>query len=346
LTGLRANARTMDRTAAAQIARLLDGASRILITSHRDPDGDSIGSQLAFYEYWTRQRRRTADVLDDGPLPTRYRFLDPDRVIRKPPRRIKPRWDAAVVFECSSLDRVGAVFPLFPAGLPIINIDHHRNSEGFGTINVVDSTRSSCTELVFELLKHWRATVTPRMAQLIAAGILTDTGQFHHPSTSVQTLEATVALLRLGADLTVLTDQIYFALAESHFRLLHHVLGNAELRAGGRICFLILRARDRRRFRVPVQEMEGLVDHSLSLKNVMVGALLKELGPRQTKVSLRSPGTVDVAKLARRFDGGGHRNAAGCVMDLPLHAAADTLERAIRPLLRKRAGLPDPNDPG
>lgn len=222
----------MDRTAAAQIGRLLKRASRILITSHRDPDGDSIGSQLAFYEYWTRQRRRKADVLNDGPLPTRYRFLDPDHVIRKPSRRVRPNWNAAVVFECSSLDRVGAVSPLLPAGLPIINIDHHRGSAEFGKINVVDGARSSCTELVFALLKYWRAKVTPRMAQLIAAGILTDTGRFRHPSTNLQTLEATVALLRLGADLTELTDQIYFALPESHFRLVHHVLGNAELRAG------------------------------------------------------------------------------------------------------------------
>jgi phosphoesterase RecJ-like protein len=291
---------------------------------------------LAFYEYWTRQRRRRADVLNDGPLPARYRFLDPDKVIQQPSRRTRPEWDAAIVFECSSLDRVGAVLPLLPTGLSIINIDHHQDSVRYGSVNVVDSSRSSCTELVFDLLKLLRAKLTPRVAQLIAAGILTDTGRFRHPSTNIRTLETMATLLRLGADLTELTDRIYFALPESHFRLVHHVLGRAELRAGGRICFLSLRCRDLRKYCVPLQEMEGLVDQSLSLRGVMVGVLLKELGPRRTKISLRSPGSVDVAALARRLGGGGHKNAAGCLMDLPLLAAADELERAIKPMLGRR----------
>ncbi|MEW5701028.1 MAG: bifunctional oligoribonuclease/PAP phosphatase NrnA [Candidatus Zixiibacteriota bacterium] len=329
----------MNKAAATRIIRQLQNADRILITSHRDPDGDSVGSQLAFHEFWTRQRRRRADVLNDGPLPARYRCLDPRRIIRAPSSRARRNWDAAIVFECSSLDRVGSVEPLLPPGLPIINIDHHQGSDRFGTINVVDPSRSSCTELVYELLKHWRARITPRMAQLLAAGILTDTGRFHHPSTNVATFENTAALLRLGADITQLTDRIYFELPLPHFQLVHHVLGQAELRAGGRICLLTLRIRDRRRYGVSLQETEGLVDHSLSLKGVMVGALLKELGPRRTKVSLRSPGSVNVAALARRFGGGGHKNAAGCMIELPVRATADALEDAIRSVLSNRRAV-------
>ncbi|MBI3871564.1 MAG: bifunctional oligoribonuclease/PAP phosphatase NrnA [candidate division Zixibacteria bacterium] len=323
----------ISRPTAQRIARLLDGAQRILISSHRDPDGDSIGCQLAFHEYWTKQKGRPADVLDHGTIPLRYRFLDPTGIIRAARHGpVRSRWDAAVIFECSSLDRVGNVARLVPSGLPIINIDHHERNDSYGTVNVLDSQRSACAELVFELLRLWKARITPRMAQLLAAAVLTDTGRFRHPSTNEGTLRTTAELLRLGADLTALTDRIYFSQPESHFRLFHHVLGQAELRNRGRICLLYLRASDRRRYRVPSGDMEGLVDFSLSLQGVRVGALLKERGPRKTKVSLRSSDSVDVAAVARQFGGGGHKNAAGCLMDLSLGAAADAIVKAIGPL--------------
>ena len=323
----------MSSAVAARIARLLSGARHLLLTSHCDPDGDSIGSQLAFYEYWTKQRGRTADVITDGALPTRYRFLDPGHVIRSPYHRRRNRWDAAVIFECSSLDRVGAVAPLLPAGLPIVNIDHHQGNSRFGTINVVDAHHAACTELVYALLRHWRAPITPRIAQLLAAGILTDTGRFHHPSTNVAALRTTTALVRSGADLTELANCIYFSMPEAHFRLLHHILGRAELHLDGRVCLLMLREADRERFGVPMREMEGLVDQSLSLAGVKAGALLKEIGPQRTKISLRSAGAVDVSALAQRFGGGGHRNASGCFMDLPLRAAANALLATLEPLV-------------
>ncbi len=327
----------MNKQDANQIAGLLKGASRILISGHRDPDGDSIGCQLAFYEYWTKQLKKKADVVNHGVLPRKYASLDPKGIIKSPNQfKRKPRWDAAVIFECSALDRVGSVEAMVPPGLPIVNIDHHQRNTSFGAVNVLDCTAAACGEMVYDLLRLWKAKITPTIAQQLAAAILTDTGRFHYANTTARTLEVTADLVRYGAKLAKLTDEIYYSYPLAHFRLMQFVLGNAKFHSGGTICLLTLREADRKRFGVPLRELEGLVDYTLYLRGIKVGALLKEIGENKTKVSLRSSGNADVAAIARAFDGGGHPNASGCVIDLPFEQALRVLTKTIKARESKR----------
>lgn len=320
----------MDKRSASAIARILSRSKRLLITAHQDPDGDSLGCQLAFHQYWTRQKKRRADIANHGPVPSKYEFMDPKKLVKQPSDNFKnAKWDAVIVFECSSLDRTGAVEKLIPPDVPIVNIDHHQNNTQFGTINAVDTSRAACGELLYDLFLHWRARITPSIAQMLAVALVTDTGRFHHPSTTDRTLKVAGELIKKGADLTELTDRIYYRLPEPIFRLTHHVVAQAQLRVGGALCMLLLRQSDLQRFGVPVRDTEGLVDYSLSVKGVKIGALLKELGEKKTKISLRSPDSIDVAKIARKFGGGGHRNAAGFMVDLPIDQAADFLEQQV-----------------
>lgn len=320
----------MNKRDATRIAALLKPASRILITAHRDPDGDSVGCQLAFYEYWTRQLKKKADVINHGVLPRKYDFLDPKGIIKAPGHfKRRPRWDAVVVFECSALDRIGSVEAMIPPGLPIVNIDHHQRNTSFGAVNVLDCSAAACGEMAFDLLRLWKARITPTIAQHLAAAILTDTGRFHYASTTARTLEVTAELMRCGASLARLTDEIYYSYPPAHFKLMQFVLGNASFHANGTICLLTLRETDRKRFGISLRELEGLVDYTLYLRGVRVGALLKEIAPDTTKVSLRSSGNTDVARIAREFDGGGHPNASGCVIDLPFDRALQVLTQTI-----------------
>lgn len=331
----------MTKSEATQIAAMLDGARRVLITSHRDPDGDSLGSQMAFYEYWTKQKKRRADVVDQGTIPSKYNFLDPQGVIRSPKELTsRSRYDAAMIFECSSLDRIGSVTEVIASQTMIINIDHHQYNTGYGSVNVIDSKAAACGVMVFDLLSHWGAEITPFMAQCLATAIVTDTGRFSHSNTNQRAVDVTARLIRLGADLSVVAGHVYQSLTPAAFRLVHQILSEADLRSRNRMCFLKLRIADRRKFKVPYYELEGLVDQTMSIDSVQFGVLLKELGPHKTKASLRSVGAVDVAALARRFGGGGHHNAAGCVLDLGLDEAADTLARAIGPLSTRRRRAP------
>jgi phosphoesterase RecJ-like protein len=296
-----------------------------------------LGCQLAFYEYWTEQHGGTADIINQGPVPTKYRFLDPDKVVQSPDRRARHKpWDCGVIFECSGLDRTGTVAKLVPDDLPLINIDHHRHIGDFGVVNIVDPTAAACAEMLYDMFRFWKATITTTMAQQLGAAILTDTGRFYHPCTTIRTMEITTRLMRLGANLNTLADRIYYSQSPNQFQLIHHVLGKAELRAGGTICLLALRAKDRKSYGVAMHDLEGLVDYTLSLAGVKVGALLKELGPNKTKASLRSSDAFDVSLVARRFGGGGHKNAAGCIIDLPINKVGDLLVKEIGPLGKRR----------
>jgi phosphoesterase RecJ-like protein len=256
--------------------------------------------------------------------------MDPKGIVKQVgDKKSWPVCDAVVVFECSSLDRTGNVEGLIPGGVPIINIDHHQKNTSYGSINVVETSRGACGELLFELLKFWRARITKSMAQQMAIALVTDTGRFRHPSTTSRTLEIAAALLALGADLTDLTDRIYYQMAEPQFRLIHQILVNAQLRMDKALCMLLLRQSDLQNAGIPARDTEGLVDYSLAIKGVRVGALLKELSPTQTKISLRSPDSIDVAKLARKFGGGGHKNAAGFLVEMPIDEAAQFLEQQL-----------------
>lgn len=317
----------MDKRIAKKIETCLSRPGQILVCSHRDPDGDSVGCQLAFYDF-LRQRRRRVIVANNGELPLKYQFLDPRRIIKQPDAIKSVRWAAAVIFECSGLYRVGQVAELLRPDTPIVNIDHHAGNRRFGTINWVDQDASACGEMVYELVRALGGRITRRLAELLLTSILTDTGRFHYKSTRPRTMRIVAELMEAGANLKKLTDLLYFSFPETQFRFINSVLARADIRENGRICLLKVKRRDALKYGVMYRDLEGLPDRTLTLDGVKIGALLKEMKGGWTKISLRSTGKLSIVPLARLFSGGGHPNAAGCHIDKPLNAATEELVRA------------------
>jgi len=305
----------------------------VLVCSHRDPDGDSIGCQLAFHGF-LRQRRAGIVVCNDGELPMKYRFLDPRGIIKQPDQIKKQRWAAIVIFECSSLDRIGRVADLLDDDTPIINIDHHMGNRRFGAIDWVNNEASACGEMVYELIRTLGGKITKRIADALLVSIVTDTGRFHYKSTRPLTLRIVADLMETGADLKNLTDRLYFSFSEAQFKFINNVLARADIREDGHICFLKVRRRDAQKYGVLYRDLEGLADCTLTLGGVKIGALLKEMKGGWTKISLRSTGRLSIVPLARKFSGGGHPNAAGCHIDGPLNEAVEQLAAAAVRYLR------------
>ncbi len=325
----------MDRKIAKKIDDIVMARGRVLICAHRDPDGDSIGCQLAFYEY-LRKRRSGLVVANHGELPRKYQFLDPRGVVKQP-GQVKPgRWGAAVVFECSNLDRVGDIKKLLRPDTPIVNIDHHVGNSAFGVVNWIDGAASACGEMVYDLIRAMRGEITPRIAELLLTTILTDTGRFHYKSTQPDTLRTVADLMDAGADLKKLTDRLFFCYTEPQFRFINYIMARADILEDGKICLLKIRQRDLKKFNVLYRDLEGLVDTTLTLAGVKIGALLREMEGGWTKISLRSTGQLSIVPLARRFCGGGHRNAAGCQIDKPLNQAVKELAQTATRYLRDR----------
>jgi phosphoesterase RecJ-like protein len=312
-------------------------AERILVTAHSDPDGDSIGAQLALADY-LRSRKKKVRVFNQGRMPTKYRFLDPQRRLGEFHPTLKFNPDLAFVIECPSLERIGKVRHLLGPACPIINIDHHPENERFGQINWLDTRAAAVGEMIYEFLVAARHPISPAVATLLYTAILTDTGRFRYGSTRPQTLSICAALMAQGADPKVITDEVYFNHPPANLRLIGQVVRNLELAYGKRICALSIRRADLERFGAHFEDTEGIVDYSLFAKGVAVGLLFKEVTPRKTKVSLRSQNHIDISRVARKFGGGGHANAAGCSVAAPLETAKKQVLKEVIWYLRNGAG--------
>ncbi|OGC78503.1 MAG: hypothetical protein A2145_02170 [candidate division Zixibacteria bacterium RBG_16_40_9] len=150
---------------------------------------------------------------------------------------------------------------------------------------------------------------------------MTDTGRFRFSSTTSKSLKVSAELIELGADPKLLTDNIYYSVNLSDLRFLGYVLSQMEIEENGKISSITLRREILDRYQINIENTEGIVDYSLFLKGVKVGILFKEIAPDKTKVSLRSQNNLDISKIAKAFGGGGHKNAAGCLLRVNLEKA-------------------------
>lgn len=296
---------------------LIEASQSVLITSHQDPDGDSVGSQLTLAEF-VENMGKGCWIINQGDLPQKYRFLDPQRKIQKMSREQKYgvfQPDLVLVLDCTSISRIGEVQKMIPSKVTLVNIDHHPDNEKFGTFNHVDPRASAVGEMIFSLIKFSGFAITPAVATQLYVAILTDTGRFKFSNTSPSCLRICAELIESGADPKYVTNQIYSNHSLPFMKLLGSILSNPQIIGGGRICAMTIKRSLLDDLKVDPKGLEGVVDYSLFLKGVEIGLLFTEKKDNSTKVNLRSQNEFDVSKVARVFGGGGHRNAAGCILN-------------------------------
>ncbi|MCK4573547.1 MAG: bifunctional oligoribonuclease/PAP phosphatase NrnA [candidate division Zixibacteria bacterium] len=298
----------------AEINDLLKKSVRVLVVSHIDPDGDAIGSQLAFASY-LRWLGKDVVSLRDSALPDKYRFLQgSESIVAIDDFVIAGNIDTAIVLECPNLDRAGRVGSLIGEDTTIINIDHHADNDKFGRVNWIDPGASSVGEMIYDLIAVPGYQIDTATAEQIYTAILTDTGRFRFSSTSPKAFQIASELVAAGADPQKICDSVYYNMRPSAMRLIGKVLNSIEFHRDGAICLLKLTRDMLQSSGAEESDSDGLVDFALFSKGVRVGALLKEAGPETTRVSFRSRDGINVAELAARFGGGGHVKASGCTL--------------------------------
>jgi phosphoesterase RecJ-like protein len=294
----------------AEINALIEKHGCFLITSHADPDGDSIGSQMALY-YSLLNRGKKAEVVNQGSMPAKYRFLDPDKVIRFSSGSLSLSPEVVIVLECPSLDRIGFVKELIPESAILINIDHHNDNENYGYVNITDRESSAVAEILYLLFEEGKSEITPEIAKQLYAAISSDTGRFRFGSTTSRSMLVASKLIEKGADPKEIADNLYSGMLPSTIQLLGHTLASLKIEAGGKLGYFILTGESLKKSGAMIENSEGFVDFILSINGVRMGFLFKELPGDEVKVSVRSQNGYDSAKFAALFDGGGHTNAAG-----------------------------------
>jgi phosphoesterase RecJ-like protein len=314
---------------AGAIRGYLEGSRQVVVASHIDPDGDAIGTQLAFASY-LRSLGKTVYLVRDSDLPEKYGFLAGTEAIRHISEYADGlSVDTALVLECPNIERVGLLARHLTGEVKIINIDHHRDNDGFGVVNWVDSRASSVGEMAYKYFAQVGFALDSDTAEQLYTAILTDTGRFRFSSTSPRTLVIASELVAAGADPQRITDEVYFNLRPAVIKLVGKVLNGIEFHNGGTICVLTLTKDNLAASGARESDSDGLVDFTLFSADVVTGALFKEVDSGHTKVSLRSRDSVNVSELAARFGGGGHFNAAGCTVPMSLNNTKDEIIKLL-----------------
>jgi bifunctional oligoribonuclease and PAP phosphatase NrnA len=297
----------------ALLAKIRQG-NRFLLTSHVSPDGDSIGSSLGLARI-LRGMGKGAVIWCRDTVPAVYGLLPGvDRIHtgEEAPAGYPEKFDAIVALECPSLDRTGLDEKL--TELPILNIDHHLGNQHYGQVNWVDTAAPSVGEMVYRLARSLNVNMTEDAANLLYLTIVTDTGGFRHSNATDAAFEACAELIRDGARPELVTRWIYENKPVAVLRLVAEMLQSLDLHDEGRIATVLVTAAMIDKAGADVSDTEGLIDYPRTIAGVQGVALLRERPDGKTKVSLRSRGEVDVEKVARAHEGGGHKNAAGFEM--------------------------------
>lgn len=288
---------------------------RFVVASHARPDGDATGSQLALAGALRRLGKQVRLVSRDPPPPFLQSFEEAADV--EVTDRVEGSFDAAVILECSSIDRTEI------AGLDrcfVINVDHHLGNTGYGAVNWFDETAAACGEMVFDVVKGLGVPLTPDVATFLYVAILTDTGSFHHANVTSRTFEICRQVAGTGVSPTAVAARVYQQETVGKLRLTGALLERMELAAGGRVAVLDVDDRLLRATGGGTADLDGLVNLPLAARDVRAAVLFKELDG-QLRVSLRSKGAIDVRAVAAAHGGGGHRNAAGLTAAEPFDGA-------------------------
>src|SRR5579864_2917958 len=250
------------------LLRKIRQGNRFLLTSHVNPDGDAIGSELGLARL-LRRLGKGAVVWNLDPIPAIYRPLPgSDRVHSgaEPPAGFPEKFDSIVVLECPSLDRTGLEQHL--AALPVINIDHHLNNQHYGAVNWVDSAAPAVGEMVFRLAQALKVTLEPEIASCLYLTLVTDTGGFRYSNATPAAFEAAAALVREGAQPEQVAQWLYESQPESAIRLLGDMLGTLRLHDSGRIATVRLDPGMFERAGATGGDSEGLIDQPRSIAGV------------------------------------------------------------------------------
>jgi phosphoesterase RecJ-like protein len=300
----------------------LDKRQRLLLTTHINPDGDGLGSEVAV-ALWLRARGKQVRVLNDSVVPPAFLFLTRQVALESwEPELAEQRFteaDGLIVLDTSNRQRIGRVGGVIDHHLvPLAVVDHHvTHQRGFGQVNVIEPDASSTGEIVYDLIKEAGDPLTPDIAEALYVALMTDTGGFRYSNTDSHAHRMAADLLSHGVDPQRLHSQVHTHASAGRLRFFGEVLSALELIADGRIVVIEASPEQFRKHGLVGSDTEGLVDLPRTIAGVEAVALFSEVEPGKVKVSLRSTGRVTIDQVCSRLGGGGHAHAAGVLLRGP-----------------------------
>ena len=295
----------LTRKEVAQLIENMEG--KILITSHKNPDGDAIGSSLGWFNFLRKLKSNVKVILKDK-IPYFYDFLPNINKISSSPS-INEQFDWVIILDVSETERTG--FDSIPAKNSLV-IDHHITANPDSTFAIVEPKMPSTCELSLEIMKLiGENLIDYEVALPIYMGMVTDTGSFGYNSTTPNTLRNAAFLLERGINPYTVIKNLFERNKVTRIKLLKKVLDTLDFAANGKIAHITVLQKFLKETGAGLEETEGFISYPRSIEGVEVAIFFKEFEDGKWKVSLRSKGKIDVAAVASKFGGGGHVMAAG-----------------------------------
>lgn len=300
----------------------LKEARTVAIGGHVRPDGDCVGSCLATYNYiktWYPQMKVTVYL---EPIPNIFKFMaHADEIVSD--FTGEKTYDLFIAQDCGDAGRLGEAAHFFETAKKTICVDHHISNQSFADENYIFPNASSTCELIYELLPKER--ITKEIAECIYTGMVHDTGVFQYSCTSRKTMETAGALMELGINYPKIVDETFYTKTYNQNRIMGLALLKSKLHQDGKCISSVITAEEMREYDVLPRHLDGIVSQLRVTKDVEAAVFLYETGDGVFKVSTRSKETVDVAKIAVKYGGGGHVRAAGFSMS----GEADAIARMV-----------------
>ncbi|MCM2358121.1 MAG: DHH family phosphoesterase [Geobacteraceae bacterium] len=282
-----------------------------LVTTHESPDGDAVGSSLALGSYLRRLGKEVTIYLRD-PLPDLYAFLPlADQVVHAIPAR---PFDVCFVLDVGEFRRAGEELMNFQGVGKFINVDHHLQCESFGAINLIDPEAAATGVLVYRIIRAAGHEVDYDTALGIYTAVITDTGSFRYSNANQEAFVIAGEMVARGVNAWSIAEKLYESQPQQRLELLALALATLTVSPRGDVASITVTLDMYQKTGANAELTDGFVNYPRSIRGVEVAVFFREINPGLYKVGFRSKGKVNVSALSAGFGGGGHHNAAGCVI--------------------------------
>ena len=290
--------------------KAIQSAKKIIVVSHVNPDGDTIGCLLALGLSLLQMGKQVTLLSQDG-VPTRFGALPGSELVLS---ESSERADVAIAVDCGSARQMGSAQKTFFAAKTTVQVDHHDFGTSFGKIQVLENEASAVGEIVYEILRVLKIDITPSIATCLLTSIVIDTGSFRFSNIRPKTFEICSKLVACGVDLQHLIEESYWTKSQASLKFTSYMLLNMKSSSEGGVVWAVALQKDFKRFGAKLSDADAVADELRSVEGAKVAAVFRQTEKGNLRVSLRSKHGINVAAVAKEFGGGGHHNSAGCAI--------------------------------
>ena len=310
----------------------IKSSKNILLVSHINPDGDTLGSMCGMYSLIKDNYKKNCDMVVVSPYPTTYEFLPfSDKVKNIKEYDISREYDLVINLDVADIDRCADARVLFEKAKTTINIDHHETNTGYANINIIEPYASATAEVLFGICEKLGWKISTETAECLYVGIMTDTGSFRFSNTTQYAMECAGKLITIGIDPADMYQKCYESNSKNMVLFQSYCVNKTQFANNDKIAYTVVYKKDLEKYNHSEGEdfTDGLTEKLRAIKTTEIAFVVKELGTNLSKVSMRSR-TANIAQVCSVFGGGGHKLAAGAVIKANVEDAVKQILDVIK----------------